>query len=412
MKMALFRKMGSTRSKMNDPFLDAVVSFTSNDYANSFVGMYALKNSDVYTAVKIIASDVASSPIQLTTNNIVEADNDLNYLLNVKPNDLMDGWHFKFALTANMLLNGNSYARIIRDNKGNPLRLDFLPVSNVTITSDGLSINYTYVDDDKNEIRLNQNDVLHFKYVTYDGLVGISPLFALKKEIQMQDAGNNTLLSFFKNGVKGSGILKINQGNLNSQGKESIRKKFEEANSGDNELRTIILDSNMEYTPIEINTKVLELVNNNVYTTKQIAKAFGIPLDKFGMELTNTSSDQANLSYLQNTLSHYFSAFTSELNIKLLSYPQNKVSQFKFNTDRLLEISTDKLTESVIKASQASLISLNEARAKLGYPPIENGDKILASLNYTTLDGLEKYQQDKQNNNRAIEQQGGDSKDE
>lgn len=410
--MALFRKMGSTRSKMNDPFLDAVVSFTSNDYANSFVGMYALKNSDVYTAVKIIASDVASSPIQLTTNNIVEADNDLNYLLNVKPNDLMDGWHFKFALTANMLLNGNSYARIIRDNKGNPLRLDFLPVSNVTITSDGLSINYTYVDDDKNEIRLNQNDVLHFKYVTYDGLVGISPLFALKKEIQMQDAGNNTLLSFFKNGVKGSGILKINQGNLNSQGKESIRKKFEEANSGDNELRTIILDSNMEYTPIEINTKVLELVNNNVYTTKQIAKAFGIPLDKFGMELTNTSSDQANLSYLQNTLSHYFSAFTSELNIKLLSYPQNKVSQFKFNTDRLLEISTDKLTESVIKASQASLISLNEARAKLGYPPIENGDKILASLNYTTLDGLEKYQQDKQNNNRAIEQQGGDSKDE
>jgi len=412
MKMALFRKMGSTRSTMNDPFLDAVVSFTSNDYANSFVGMYALKNSDVYTAVKIIASDVASSPIQLTTNNIVEADNDLNYLLNVKPNDLTDAWHFKFALTANMLLNGNSYARIIRDNKGNPLRLDFLPVSSVTITSDGRSISYTYVDDDKNEIRLNQNDVLHFKYVTYDSLVGVSPLFALKKEIQMQDAGNNSLLSFFKNGVKGSGILKINEGNLSPKAKENLRNKFEEAISGKNELRTIILDSNMEYTPIEINTKVLELVNNNVYTTKQIAKAFGIPLDKFGMELTNTSSDQANLSYLQNTLSHYFSAFTSELNIKLLSYPQNKISQFKFNTDRLLEISTDKLVESTIKASQASLLTLNEARAKMGYPPIENGDKILASLNYTTLDALEDYQKDKQNNNRAIEQQGGDSSNE
>jgi len=406
--MAFFKRMGSTRSA-TDPFLDAVISFTSNDYASSYAGIYALKNSDVYTAVKIIASDVASSPIQLTTNNIVEEDSDLNYLLNVKPNDLTDAWHFKFALCANMLLNGNSYARIIRDRQGNPLRLDFLPVSSVTVTTDGYSINYTYTDEERNQIKLNQNDVLHFKYATYDGLTGISPLFALKKEIQMQDAGNNTLLSFFKNGVRGSGILKINQGNLNSQAKDNIRKKFEEANSGDNELKTIILDSNMEYTPIEVNTKVLELVNNNVYTTKQIAKAFGIPLDKFGMELTNTSSDQANLSYLQNTLSHYFAAFTSELNIKLLSYPKNRVSQFKFNTDRLLEISTDKLIESLNKGVQGSLLTVNEARTKLGLPPIENGDKMLVSLNYTTLNGLEQYQADKQNKNRAIEQQGGES---
>jgi len=406
--MAFFKRLGSTRSA-TDPFLDAVLSFTSNDYVNSYDDIYALRNSDVYTAVKIIASDIASSPIQLTTNNIVEADSDLNYLLNVKPNDLTDAWHFKFALCANMLLNGNSYARIIRDKQGNPLRLDFLPVSSVIVKTDGLNINYEYTDEEGNKINLNQNDVLHFKYVTYNGLTGISPIFALGKEIQMQDAGNNTLLSFFKNGVKGSGILKINQGNLNSKAKENIRKKFEEANNGDNELRTIILDSNMEYTPIEVNTKVLELVNNNVYTTKQIAKAFGIPLDKFGMELTNTSSDQANLSYLQNTLSHYFAAFISELNIKLLSYPQNRVSQFKFNTDRLLEVSTDKLIESLSKGIQSSILTVNEARTKLGLPPIENGDKMLVSLNYTTLNGLEQYQADKQNNNRAIEQQGGEN---
>ncbi|MEZ0117822.1 UNVERIFIED_ORG: HK97 family phage portal protein [Heyndrickxia coagulans] len=399
--MAFFSK--KEKRSTGDPFFDAVVSFGTNDFANSYAGIYALKNSDVYTATKIIASDIASNPIQLTTNNIVDANSDLNYLLNVKPNDLTDGWHFKFALAANMLLNGNSYARIIRDKQGNPLRLDFLPVSSVSITSDGWSITYTYRDDDGKQIKLSQNDVLHFKFVSYDGLTGISPLFALKKEIQMQTAGNNTLLSFFKSGVNGSGILKVKGGNLSPEAKANIREKFEEANAGDaNSLRTIILDDGFEYTPIEINTKVLELVNNNVYTTKQIAKVFGIPLERFGMELTNTSSDQANLSYLQNTLSHYFSAFTSELNVKLLSYPQNRVSQFKFDTNRLLEISTDKLIESLNRAVQGSLMTINEARAKMGLAPIENGDRMMANLNYTMLDSLEMHQSANQNNNKAF----------
>ena len=48
-----------------DPFLQHVVSIQSDDYTTSFTSVRALRNSDVFAAVRIIASDIASSPIQL-----------------------------------------------------------------------------------------------------------------------------------------------------------------------------------------------------------------------------------------------------------------------------------------------------------------------------------------------------------
>lgn len=94
--MALFRSRSKNEST-GDPFLDAVISFTSTEGV-TYTSAMAIRNSDVFTAVQIISQDIASSPIQLMVNGIAEEDNDLNYLLNVKPNDLTDAWHFKFAM--------------------------------------------------------------------------------------------------------------------------------------------------------------------------------------------------------------------------------------------------------------------------------------------------------------------------
>lgn len=277
--MAFFKNRNAEiRNLTTQQVLDIIATGT-NGTITSYTNVNAIKNSDIYSAIKIIASDVASSDIELIDNELVNKDSDLNYLLNVKPNDLMSAFTFKFALTANMLLNGNSFARIIRDTKRNPIRLDFIPMSQMTATSDGTKIEYQYTNDNGQTIILNQSDVLHFKYFSHDGLTGISPLIALVSEINMQEFGNNTLINFFKTGVNGNGILKINQSTLDKKAKDNIRAKFEEANAGTNNTRTIIIDDTMDYTPIQINTEILKLVNSNDWSTKQIAKCFGIPMN-------------------------------------------------------------------------------------------------------------------------------------
>ena len=391
--MAFFK---ARQMNTGDPFLDHVVSIQSDDYTTSFTSVRALRNSDVFAAARIIASDIASSPIQLVKDNMPQADDEIVKLLNEKPNPEMDGWHFKFALAINMLLNGNSFAEIKREgNKA--VELHLLPNSSVTVKQSD-SGNLSYQIGDKKR-RIKSEDILHFKYFTQDGLTGLPPLYALRDEMKIQQAGNRTLHNFFARGVNGSGILKVHKSDLDGSAKKAIREKFEEANgasSGDNALRTIILDETMDYKSLEINTDVLKLVNSSDWTTKQIAKAFGVPIERLGVENEHSSTTQSNLQYIQSTLIHYFNVFVSEFDTKL-------ETSVRFNSDQLLETDPETKVKNVLDQVKGSLLTINEGRSKLGLPSMPGGDRLLASLNFTYLDTLEKYQLKEQEGVTPIE---------
>ena len=379
--MAFFK---ASKATTGDPFLDAVVSIESTE--GNFASVTNLRNSDVFTAIKIIASDIASSPLQVVKKGMPQDENEIVHLMNTKPNLEMDGWHFKFSLAANMLLNGNSFAEIIRED-GKVKELHLLPNSSVTVKqNDSGKVSYQIGDKKRKKA---PEDVLHFKYFTQDGLTGLSPLYALKDEVKIQKAGNKTWFSFFTRGVNGTGILKVQKSDLDNNAKTAIREKFEAANGGENSLRTIILDDTMDYKTLEINTDVLKLVNSSDWTSKQIAKCFGIPVERLGVENIHSSNAQSNLLYLKNTLIHYFNVFTSEMNVKLLS---QEGLGYRFNTDYLMETDPETMITNTLKQVQGSMLTINEGRAKLGLPPVDGGDRLLASLNYTYLDGLEQYQ--------------------
>ena len=180
----------------------------------------------------------------------------------------------------------------------------------------------------------------------------------------------------------------MHKSDLDGSAKNAIREKFEEANgssSGDNALRTIILDETMDYKTLEINTDVLKLINSNDWNTKQIAKAFGVPIERLGVENEHSSTVQSNLQYIQSTLIHYFNVFVSEFDTKL-------ETNTRFNSDQLLETDPENKVKNVLEQVKGSLLTINEGRSKMGLPPMDGGDRLLASLNFTYLDTLEKYQ--------------------
>lgn len=392
--MAFFKNMtNQPREDNSEPFLDALISMTSND-SGMYVGAGALRNSDVFTAVRVIASDLATNPIEYN-------DKRISVLLNKAPNDHMTAWAFKFALAANMLLNGNSFARVTKNPSGQVTGFELIANSQMVVKQDDTTgiVSYEYTPENGRSQRLNASEVLHFKCFTQDGYTGLSPLYSLHDEVGVQKAGHKLLKGFFNTGVQGTGILKVNKSQLDAKAKENIRTKFEAANSGDNALKTIILDNDMDYKQLEVNTDVLNLVNSSDWTTKQIAKAFGLPLDRLGIESEHSNAVQSNLMYLQNTLIQYFTCFTSEMDAKLATGD----NRFSFNTDKLFSADPATMQELAIKGIQGGVYTINEARAKLNLPRIEGGDDILASLNFTPLNNLVTYQ-DKQKGNMPNEQ--------
>ncbi|MDA7025045.1 phage portal protein [Bacillus sp. CLL-7-23] len=392
--MAFFRSMDKQQSLAEKQFNEIILGVDGLSYTS----VNAIKNSDVFTAVQTLASDIAASPIMVTQNGIEEKDSDLFRLINEKPNEYYSGYFFKYILVANALINGQSYAEIIRDKEGNPLELIHLLNSEVYVEQleDRNEILYRYYPSGGKERTLKPENIIHLKFFSLDGITGIGPLSSLKHEVQSQEAGKRLVTDFFRKGTNLSGIVNVKKGLLSPEAKDNIRKEFEKANSGSkNQQQVAVLSDNEEFTPVEINTKVLEIVNNYTHSTRQIAKVFGLPAHKLGIEQVNTSLEQANLDYLTNTLSNYFTAIASELNFKMLPYPLNLAKKFQFDTRRFRETDARTKRENVIALLQNGIFSLNNALAEYGFSPIPNGDSRYMSLNYVNIDLMDEIQKAK-----------------
>lgn len=363
-----------------------------NQKVGSYSGIWALKNSDIFTAVRALASDVASSPINVKKNNVIQHADQIAYLFNRSPNQYYSGFHLKFIVVANMLVNRESFVQVVRDKKGVPLQLFHLKNSQTTIVQNGAELTYqTYNEYTQEYLNVPYKDVLHFKMMSLDGINGISPLWSLVTELAMQDGGKNFVKNFFEKGAALGGLLKLNGAQLDDKQRREYAKTFSDQYAGAvNSGKVAVMDSTMDFKQLEINTDILNFLNANTFTTKQVAKTFGLPLSRMGIETTNTSTEDENLWYLQNTLTPYFSALKSEMEFKLA--PPG--TDIEFNTDNIRDIDPDKKIERVVKQVQNSIISPNEARKEYGKPAADNpaADELLASLNYTTLSTLSELQ--------------------
>nr|WP_114788397.1 phage portal protein [Lactiplantibacillus plantarum] len=324
-------------------FLDAVVSMSSND-SSVFIGASALRNSDVFAAINIIANDLASNKILVPKSGLLESR------LNDKPNNNMNGRNFKYALATQMLLSGNSFALITDDG------FQFIPNSQMTVQQDDVTgeLTYTYTPDGQRSRQIAPDSILHFKCFTQDGATGISPLYALQDEVLLQKKGNNLLKGFFDSPSRN--VLQVHKTDLSSEAKSNIRNKFEQANTG--ALSTVILDDSMDLKGLTVDEGLLKAINANEFSTQKIASCFGLPQSMLNVEEVHSSMTQANSQYLQSTIYKYMDCFTSELAFKL--------GKQVIYDDSRLRVNKQQNIDNVIELTKAGVYTADEAKEKLG----------------------------------------------
>lgn len=358
-----------------------------------YIGVSSLKNSDVLTAVSHVASNVARFPYAIKdekTGDIVSGD-ELSYLLNKKPNANLDGYHWKFAMAVNAILSGDSYSRIVRDPiSDKPAMLEFyLPSQTFLDDSNPNNLIYEFTPNNANRsiVEPAQN-VIHWKFFSYDGIHGRSPLLSLGDEIGLQESGIDTLKRFFKSGLKGS-ILNA-KGKLNKEARRKMREDFEYAQQGATGGSPVVVDETMEYKPLEVDTNVLQLINSNNYSTAQIAKALHVPAYKLAVNSPNQSIKQLNEDFIKSDLPYYFEPIVAELGLKLFDDLERHQKRFEVDTRKETGLSIDDAK----KAIEGSLLTPNKALIESGRMPSTNPsmDKYQSTLNTVSLDMKDEYQ--------------------
>ncbi|WP_099973852.1 phage portal protein [Lactobacillus terrae] len=395
--MAFFRSLETIKQE-EDWAKNLLDSGVLPSYKTSYVGIGALKNSDVLTAVSIIAGDVARFPILQVndSDDSIGGDEDVLYLINKKSSEYVSAYTWKFSMMVNALLTGNAYTHIKRDprNRGpqakKPLELEFFSPSQTQVYEKGKKIRYKFTPENgQPTIDCDGADVIHWKFFSNDTILGRSPLLSLSEELELQQNGTNTLNKFFQTGLR-SGLLKINKANLSKEARRKARQDFEYAQEGARGNSPVIVDATMEYTPLEVDTNVLNLVSSNNWSTSQIAKALRVPAYKLGVNSPNQSVKQLQEGYVKYDLPFYFQPIASEFQMKLLSDEDRYKYHFEFDIRK----ETGMLATDLATLVSNGIITPNEGRAEIGKKADDNEDmnRYQSTLNSVFLDKKEAYQ--------------------
>ncbi|MEJ6358706.1 phage portal protein [Lactiplantibacillus plantarum] len=283
------------------------------DYVSAKV---ALNNSDVFSIVNQVSSDIASSDMKASQPRTQQ--------LLVNPSRLTNRQAFWQAVVAQLLLSGNAYAYIWRNINSQPISLAYLRPSQVQVMKeiDGQGLLYNLNFDEPAvgyQPNTPQGNVLHFRiFSTNGGLTGTSPLSALVNEMRIKDMSNQLTAKALGRSVNPNGILNVKDGSLlNTEDKINLSNEFARQQAKSN--GPLVLDGLTEYSQMEIKSDVTKLLASTDWTSRQIAKVFGIPDSYLNGQGDQQSSIEMIEGLYQNALNRYANAIQSELNSKLTS---------------------------------------------------------------------------------------------
>ncbi|MGY5340525.1 phage portal protein [Levilactobacillus spicheri] len=315
--MPVFRPPEIKNQVQSVPVEDSdIVNFLTPNGQRDYVSATdALKNSDIYSVVSQLSGDLAT--VQLSAN-MPRAQGILN-----NPSSTADGHAFWQSMFAQLLLGGECFAYRWRNHNGLDMRWEYLRPSQVEtyLLEDGSGLTYTVTfDETQLGVRqyVPQGDMIHIRLTGINGgQTGISPLEALTSELQIKDASNDLTLAALARSISAPGVLSIKHGGLLSEKMKASRsrnfmRQVNKSNGG-----PVVIDELEEYKPLEMKADVTKLLSQTDWTSKQIAKVFGIP-DSY---LNGQGDQQSNIDQIKgmyaNALNRYMQCIISELDNKL-----------------------------------------------------------------------------------------------
>lgn len=351
----------------------------------------SLALSAVYRCVEVITNGVASLPVKLYRTDKkgfkYEMHNNLSFILSKKPTGKMNAFTFYKLIVKDILLQGNAYALILRNGKGEIIGLQYIQAGLVSPIDRGDRIEYQ-VTGIKGFVR--QEDILHWMNYTESGVYGISVLTHARRTLGIADYGENASENFYKSGGCTTGFLKFD-GPSSGKQREEILSAWNQATGGvRNQPNGIpVLPANVNYTQLSVNPADAQLLESREFSIVEICRFFGVSPTKC-FDLTHASynnSEMAELAFLNDTLRPLLTKIEMEMETKL--FKPEEGYDIKFDVSELLRTDKKSQAEYFTKLFNLGVLSPNDIRKELDMDEIEGGDIHCAQINLTSIKNLE-----------------------
>lgn len=360
------------------------------------------RNTVVYKCVSAIARAASRVSIKLYNRGGKEiTEHPLLDLLD-RPNPMTSRHEFIEAALSFLLITGESFIERVLVS-GQPRELWLLPPQHMEVTPGRSFMPAQYVFSTEGggkhtflvDFISKDSDVLQLKFFNPRNYWrGLSPLAAAGLELDTSNYASLWLKSLLKKGAVPPGALvhKPKDGNevLTDEQFDRLKQEFAERfnNIGD-AGKPLLLDGNLEWVPFAASPVDIGYSPIKEAAAISIAQVYDVPPQLIGITAASTFSNmqEAREYFYLNAVFNVVDQLISELNVWLVpKFGDNLYLTRDDESILALENLRQRKRESVLSLFNSNLISLNEARAALGYEAVEGGDQIMVSAGKLPID--------------------------
>lgn len=315
-------------------------------------------------------------------------DNPLYVVLHDMFNPNMTAFEGREFLVRSLDLSGNAYARIERNARGQVTALH--PLAPMTVAVERLPsgrLRYKVSDGRGGTLTLVQEEILHIRGPSRDGVLGLSPIQIARGALALVLSQNETASSLMSNSLRASGVLSFPE-RFGAEAKDRIRRGIEQNFTGEsNSGRVLILDGGAKFERMSFTPQDAEFLASRKVGNEDVARVFGLPPTSVGItdKATYSNTEQEGRALVQNAIGPLAKRIEAALARCLLSDASRRTYYIEHDLDALLRGDVQARFEAYRIAREIGAFSPNDIRRKENEPPIPNGDTYHQPANWIPL---------------------------
>jgi HK97 family phage portal protein len=353
----------------------------------------ALKIPAVWAAVQCIAGDVGSLPFfhyrrRAEGGKERASGSKLYKVLHDEFNPDMSAMIGRETMTAHVLLWGNAYAEIVRNELGQIVALYPIEPNRVQPYRETRTgpVLYRVQKLDGTDVVVAAERILHIVGLGFNGLMGYPVISLMRQALGVGAAAEALGGQVMQRGAKYSGFFEHPR-TLGA----TAHKNLKESMATDLPGTYRILEEGMTYKPGSMPLKDAQFMEIRQYSVTDTARIFGIPPHKLGdlTHATFSNIEEQNIDYVIGTLRRWLVRWEQECNRKLIA-PLEKTQQFcEHLVDGLLRGNIQSRYSAYSQGINNGFLSPNDIRTFENLDPIAGGDTYLVQGAMVPLDRLD-----------------------
>lgn len=347
----------------------------------------ALKVSVVWRALNVLAAAVAMLPINIYRqaedgkSKNVDRGNPWRAPLRVRPNLLQTSFRWRMHLVGRLLLSGNYFAHVMPNRQLWPLDPGRMRV--LELRSDG-GLRYAYTQQNGGVALLEQEQVLHVRGFSQDGIVGVGVLDLMRDAVAQKTMAQRARTAAFRNGLRPSVVIK-HPGELGDSGRQNLIGGFKKAYGGpDKAGETMVLDEGMSIEEFSLSARDAQFIEGEHFLVEEFLRfCGGVPGVLVGYS-DKTSTYASAEAFFQSFATHCVAPLTKNIEQELSAtlFPDDAGDVIvEMNLEGLLRGDSSARAEFYRTMIELGVYTRNEVRAMENRNPLPGLDDPLTPLN-------------------------------